>query len=68
VIPVVVADELVAFDPGLDEFPESVSADVSGNVYVSLRGGSSEIRRIKPNGEMVPHFQLDPVPSPNSYR
>jgi sugar lactone lactonase YvrE len=67
VIPVVVADELVAFNPGLDEFPESVSADVSGNVYVSLRGGTGEIRRIKPNGEMVTHFQLDPVPSPNSF-
>jgi sugar lactone lactonase YvrE len=66
VIPVVVADELVAFDPGLDEFPESVSADVSGNVYVSLRGGTGEIRRIKPNGKMVPHFQLSPPPPAGS--
>jgi len=66
VIPVAVADELVAFDPGLNEFPESVSADVSGNIYVSLRGERGEIRRIKPNGEMVPHFQLSPPPPAGS--
>jgi len=66
VIPVAVADELVAFDPGLNEFPESVSADVSGNVYVSLRGETGEIRRIKPNGKMVPHFHLSPPPPAGS--
>ena len=59
-MPVAGAEELVTFNPGLNEFPESVSADVSGNVYVSLRGEKGEIRRIKPNGEMVLHFQLDP--------
>jgi len=61
-----VADELVAFDPGLNEFPESVSADASGTIYVSLRGETGEIRRIKPNGEMVPHFQLSPPPPAGS--
>lgn len=65
-VPVAGADELVAFDPTQNEFPESVSADVSGNVYVSLQGGKGEIRRIKPNGEMVLHFRLDPLPPEGS--
>ncbi|MDX2427815.1 MAG: hypothetical protein QNK22_03915 [Xanthomonadales bacterium] len=65
-VPIAGAEELVAFDPELNEFPESVSADVSGNVYVSLRGEKGEIRRIKPNGEMVLHFQLDPLPPEGS--
>jgi len=56
------AEELVTFDPELNEFPESVSADVSGNVYVSLQGSNGEIWRIKPNGEMALHFRLDPLP------
>ncbi len=64
--PMVGAEELVAFDPGLNEFPESVSADVSGNVYVSLQGSNGEIWRIKPNGKMVTHFQLDPLPPEGS--
>jgi sugar lactone lactonase YvrE len=64
--PMVGAEELVAFEPGLDEFPESVSADVSGNVYVSLRGGTGEIWRIKPNGKMALHFRLDPLPPEGS--
>ncbi len=66
VIPVVVAEELVAFDPLLNEFPESVSADVSGNVYVSLQGSNGEIWRIKPNGKMALHFRLDPPPPEGS--
>ena len=61
-MPVAGAEELITFNPGLNEFPESVSADVSGNVYVSLRGEKGEIRRIKPNGETLLHFQLDPLP------
>ena len=65
-MPVAGAEELITFNPGLNEFPESVSADVSGNVYVSLRGEKGEIRRIKPNGEMVLHFQLDPLPTEGS--
>ena len=64
--PIAGAEELVAFDPGLNEFPESVSADVSGNVYVSLQGSSGEIWRIKPNGEMVLHFRLNPLPPEGS--
>ena len=65
-MPVAGAEELITFNPGLNEFPESVSADVSGNVYVSLRGEKGEIRRIKPNGKMVLHFQLDPLPPEGS--
>ena len=65
-VPIAGAEELVAFDPELNEFPESVSADVSGNVYVSLRGSNGEIWRIKPNGEMALHFRLDPLPPEGS--
>ena len=65
-VPIAGAEELVAFDPGLNEFPESVSADVSGNVYVSLQGSNGEIWRIKPNGEMTLHFRLDPLPPEGS--
>lgn len=65
-VPIAGAEELVAFDPGLNEFPESVSADVSGNVYVSLQGSNGEIWRIKPNGEMALHFRLDPLPPEGS--
>ena len=64
--PMVGAEELVAFDPELNEFPESVSADVSGNVYVSLRGSNGEIWRIKPNGKMALHFRLNPLPPEGS--
>ena len=64
--PMVGAEELVTFDPELNQFPESVSADVSGNVYMSLQGSNGEIWRIKPNGEMVLHFRLDPLPSEGS--
>ena len=64
--PIAGAEELVAFDPELNEFPESVSADVSGNVYVSLQGSNGEIWRIKPNGEMALHFRLDPLPPEDS--
>lgn len=65
-VPTAGAEELVTFDPGLNEFPESVSADVSGNVYVSLQGSNGEIWRIKPNGEMALHFRLDPLPPEGS--
>ena len=65
-VPIAGAEELVAFDPGLNEFPESVSADVSGNVYVSLQGSNGEIWRIKPNGETALHFRLDPLPPEDS--
>ena len=65
-VPIAAAEELVAFDPELNEFPESVSADVSGNVYVSLQGSNGEIWRIKPNGEMALHFRLDPPPPESS--
>ena len=65
-VPIAGAEELVAFDPELNEFPESVSADVSGNVYVSLQGSNGEIWRIKPNGEMALHFRLDPLPPDGS--
>ena len=65
-VPIAGAEELVAFDPELNEFPESVSADVSGNVYVSLQGSNGEIWRIKPNGEMALHFRLDPLPPEGS--
>jgi len=65
-VPIAGAEELVAFDPGLNEFPESVSANVSGNVYVSLQGSNGEIWRIKPNGEMALHFRLDPLPPEGS--
>jgi sugar lactone lactonase YvrE len=65
-VPIAGAEELVAFDPELNEFPESVSADVSGNVYVSLQGSNGEIWRIKPNGEMALHFRLDPRPPEDS--
>jgi len=65
-VPIVGAEELVAFDPGLNEFPESVSTDVSGNVYVSLQGSNGEIWRIKPNGRMALHFRLDPLPPEGS--
>ena len=34
-MPAAGADELVAFDPNQNEFPESVSANVSGYVYVT---------------------------------
>jgi len=64
--PMVGAEELVTFDPELNQFPESVSADVSGNVYVSLQGSNGEIWRIKPNGEMALHFRLDPLPPEGS--
>jgi len=64
--PIAGAEEVVTFDPGLNEFPESVSADVSGNVYVSLRGSNGEIWRIKPNGKMALHFRLDPLPPEGS--
>jgi len=65
-VPIAAAGELVAFDPELNEFPESVSADVSGNVYVSLQGSNGEIWRIKPNGKMALHFRLDPLPPEGS--
>ena len=65
-VPIAGAEELVAFDPELNEFPESVSADVSGNVYVSLQGSNGEIWRIKPNGKMALHFRLDPLPPEDS--
>ena len=65
-VPIAGAEELVAFDPELNEFPESVSADVSGNVYVSLRGSNGEIWRIKTNGKMALHFRLDPLPPEGS--
>ena len=64
--PMVGAEVLVTFDPELNQFPESVSADVSGNVYVSLQGSNGEIWRIKPNGEMALHFRLDPLPPEGS--
>ncbi len=64
--PMVGAEELVAFNPALNEFPESVSADVSGNVYVSLQGSNGEIWRIKPNGKKALHFRLDPLPPEGS--
>lgn len=60
------AELLHSFDPAAGEFPESVTTDRWGNVYVSLIGAAGEIRRLTRNGEMVPHFMMEPAPPPES--
>lgn len=60
------AELLHAFDPAAGEFPESVATDRWGNVYVSLISATGEVRRLTRDGEMVPHFRMEPPPPPES--